>query len=380
MDPGEGTSDPFRRSGRVHRSPVRQKVGSETRLTDPEVEGSEGESRKRKETSPQESATKKRTVTGGGFGSDEDDGTGSEVAEATAATGDYKKKLDLLTAIGNDLVRWASSQYKSKKATLVQKKDVTSKAAELLSIVSSLRMEVSYMDGRLSERLHIEEAISTETGQSEVSGVPTFAEVLKSKEAKVPKITGISRMKTPKVVFVRSADDKQDLEEVKKVIKTSIRPSKLGVNIRRVIKTARGVMIEAEGSEQLERIKSCHELQDKGLVFDKPKRRSPRLMIYDVELPENERDLIEDIYDQNMTGTDIDLESFRTEFKSVHTYKKKDPKDPRVTLVAECTARVRNILRAHDKLYIGWQLCRVKDYNPLVRCFKCQAFGHVAKY
>lgn len=37
---------------------------------------------------------------------------------------------------------------------------------------------------------------------------------------------------------------------------------------------------------------------DKGLVFDKPKKRNPRLMVYDVEPMEDNEALIEDIFDQ----------------------------------------------------------------------------------
>lgn len=94
--------------------------------------------------------------------------------------GDYKTKLDQLTRIGNDLARWASSQYKSKKVTLVQQKDITGRASELLGIVGNLRMEVSHMAGRLSERLNIEKTIQEERVRLGEPRVPTFAEALKA--------------------------------------------------------------------------------------------------------------------------------------------------------------------------------------------------------
>lgn len=152
-------------------------------------------------------------------------------------------------------------------------------------------------------------------------------------------------------MFVRHSDEK-NLDDVKQLIKTSIKPSKLGVNIKRVVKTARGVLIETEGAAQLDKIRDCNKLKDNGLIFDKPRRRSPRLMIYDVD-----KDLINEIYEQNMCETGIDVENFTKEFKCVHRYKRKDPKDTRVTLVIECTARIHNILRSRDRLYIGWQSC-----------------------
>lgn len=288
----------------------------EVRNADTEDESSDGEqreSRKRKEVSPQAAVTKRRTF--GEQTSEEDKGAAPEEIEPTTSSGDYRQKLDLLTIIGNDLARRESSQYKSKKVTLAQQKEVNSKVTELRDIVTSLRMEVSFMAGRLAERVSIENVISDESGLADAPRVPSFAEALKSKEPKVTKITGISRVQTPKVLFVRSTDEKKYLDEVKRVIKTSIRPSKLGVNIKRVIKTARGVLIENEGVEQLEKIKECTELKDKGLVFDKPKRRSPRLMIYDVDPPDEDDELIEDIYEQNVINSDIDLDIFKKEFK-----------------------------------------------------------------
>jgi hypothetical protein len=31
-------------------------------------------------------------------------------------------------------------------------------------------------------------------------------------------------------------------------------------------------------------------------------------------------------------------------------------------------------------VYLGWLSCRVKDYAKVTKCYKCQRYGHVAKY
>lgn len=192
---------------------------------------------------------------------------------------------------------------------------------ELLDAAGAIEREMCHMAGRLAERVSIEGMLGKEvTGRAVVPGPRSFAETLK--QPKIPRITGISKVTTPKVLFVRSADEKQDLEAVKEVIKKSIRPSKMGVNIKRVTKTARGVMIEAEGVEQLEKIKSCDELKDKGLVFDRPRKRDPKIMIYDVEDTDNDIEMIEDIYEQNVKDK-IDIDIFKKEFHIVHKYRKR---------------------------------------------------------
>lgn len=384
MDPGEGPSrDPFKRSSRISRSPTRRTMSVPEGRT-LEAEGSESEQlqvgRKRKENfSPPSLSTRRRIL--GEDGDEEDAEVGIDVPESTVFSDSSNSRYAQIKTLGEDLARWALNQYKNKKLVNPQLVEIRNKVTDMLTLVASAEKEALFMAGRLAERTEIESAIKRSVGVAETVRMPTFADALKNPRAqKMPKITGVTKVTAPKVMFVRSADEKVDLEEVKNVVKRSIRPSQLGVNIKRVVKTARGVLIEAEGLDQLDKIRACAQLADKGLTFEKPKKRNPRIMIYDVDMPEDPNELIEDVYKQNIESTEIDIDTFKTEFKCVHTYKRKDPKDLRVTMVAECSARVRNLVRARDRLYIGWQSCRVKDFNPLVRCFKCQSFGHVAKY
>lgn len=379
MDSGNAPSgDPFRRSSRVQRSPARRALSVpdyacvDTDDSDelPQI------GRKRKENfSPPKAVPKRKVVA---EDSNEEEVAGADVS-GQAGGDDYKVKLRKIRDVSDDLTRWANSQYKSKKLNNVQLAEIKKGLNGIMALVAGLETDTAHMAGRLAERADIIGVLKTSAKTLETPRGISFAEVAKA--PRVPKITGVSnRVQAPKVMFVRSADDKLDIDKVKEVIKSSIRPSQLGVNVRRVIKTARGVMIEAEGQDQLDKIKGCGQLAGQGLVFDKPTRKSPRVMIYDVEVPTNMDELIEDIYCQNLSGSGMELETFKKESKVVHTYKKKDPKDTRATLVLECSPEVRNIVRTRDRLYIGWQSCRVKDYNPVVRCYKCQQYGHVAKY
>lgn len=100
-------------------------------------------------------------------------------------------------------------------------------------------------------------------------------------------------------------------------------------------------------------------------------------MVYDVEEDEEES-TIQEIYDRNIEG--VPYEEFVKEFRCVHKYPHRDRTDTRENWIVECSPRIRNILRARDRVFIGWQSCRVKDYNPVFRCYHCQAFGHIAKH
>lgn len=40
----------------------------------------------------------------------------------------------------------------------------------------------------------------------------------------------------------------------------------------------------------------------------------------------------------------------------------------------------REILIKKERIYIGWNCCRVQDYLVATKCYKCHNFGHTAKY
>lgn len=48
----------------------------------------------------------------------------------------------------------------------------------------------------------------------------------------------------------------------------------------------------------------------------------------------------------------------------------------------EVTPKMRTLLRRDDriKLYIEWHSCTVQDFRGVTRCFKCQMYGHIAKF
>lgn len=276
-----------------------------------------------------------------------------------------------------NLVGWASSHQKHKRAlSSNQCAELITKFETIRNTVKLLESRVTYLEGRLDERLEIDKLVNTVPHKDMTLSGKTYSDIVK-----FPKVTGIkNKIITPKVLFIRSKDDKQSMDDIKNTIKSSIKPSKLGVNIKRVMKTARGVLIETENDNHLEKLEKSDVFLNNNLVIEKPRKKLPRLLIYDVDKHDDVDETIEDIYRQNLNNTNIDLDTFKKEFKCVHQYKKRDPTDTRTNWVIECSANVRNIIRIRDRLYIGWQSCRVKDFNPLVRCFKCQSYGHISKF
>jgi hypothetical protein len=56
---------------------------------------------------------------------------------------------------------------------------------------------------------------------------------------------------------------------------------------------------------------------------------------------------------------------------------RKDQKE--TNWVTEAPPQVREKL-LRSKVFISWNACKVRDYVAISRCYKCQGYGHVAKY
>lgn len=208
----------------------------------------------------------------------------------------------------------------------------------------------------------------------------SFAEVASRRSVTVPKITGVKGpvLPAPKIVLVRH--DSKESEEVKTTLKKLVKPSEIGLKVRRLVNIRNGVMVEAENEEGVENLMKLEALKSAGLKVEKPTKKSPVIMVYDVNATLTEEEIREEVFLRNMGQSGIGEEDFKKEFEVKHKYKDARSAGRKVHIVAECSVRVRNWLRRQEKIFVEWQCCRVKDYVDVARCYKCQRFGHVAKH
>lgn len=373
MQREEDEAAAFSRSGKIARSPVGPAVRMESE-SDNEVA-----SKKRKERSgktPEKTRDKRSRNIPSEIESLEVTGTESEDVSAASEPIWGSGEVREMWAVTSEIKHWLSNQYKSKKMTIVAYDEILKKIRSIRQLACEMSKKNAVLEGRLDERARMEKLIEKKIVDMQgTSAKKTFADVVS-----IPKITGVKRVVTsPKVIVVQSAEGEKEAEEVKKLMKEVIKPGEIGVNIRRVRKTARGVIVEMESEEQLQKLEKNPAFASKGLSVERLKKKKPRIMIYDVEKNVPDEEVVKNIYDQNMLNSDITKEEMVGDFKCVHKYDNRSERG-RVHWVVECSAKVRNELRRNDRIYIGWQCCRVKDYSPLVRCYHCQAFGHVSKF
>lgn len=199
----------------------------------------------------------------------------------------------------------------------------------------------------------------------------------------IPKVTGLKGpvLPPPKLVVIRH--DKKESEEVKRKLKELVKPSDIGLKVKRLNMIKNGVIIESESEEGLKKLMENEDLKKAGMSVGLPTRKNPVVMVYDVNAKLKDQEIKEEIFARNMQGSDIQEEEFTEEFKIRHKYAEKSAgkgDSRRNHLVAECSVRVRNWLRRKGKVFIEWESCRIKDYVDVARCYKCQRYGHVAKF
>lgn len=111
--------------------------------------------------------------------------------------------------------------------------------------------------------------------------------------------------------------------------------------------------------------------------MEKPKKKLPKIILYDIPTSMENKEIKEAIYKQNFEG-DIEEKDFQGEFNLIF---KTGPREKEVVNhVAEVTPKMRNLMLNKGKLYLPFLAISVKDYLVVPRCLKCQDYGHITKF
>lgn len=160
---------------------------------------------------------------------------------------------------------------------------------------------------------------------------------------------------TESVLIIKSKDGEEikSSEDTKRDVR-KIDITKLGIGITKMKKVMGGaVVVECENRVQAEKLKK-EVVKDLGKKYEiqVPKKRKPKVKIYDVDKEdcENEKMFWEKIEEQNgMQRNTIIRKVMKVNFK-------------KTMVIAEVNAETREKLIQMEKLKIGWNMCKVQDY------------------
>lgn len=205
--------------------------------------------------------------------------------------------------------------------------------------------------------------------------------MVKTPKVNLPKVKSIPRgAKNVALVHPeRSAEGNpvMDSNQTKRRVTELVNTKDDFIRVRNLRKIKNGgIMVETVDKSDAVRIKDNEKLKESGIKATSPKANNPKIMIY-VEPDAEFDETCECIWKQN-TINRPSVGAMNNGFKLIKEIHGRERNTRH--WVVECKPEVRNWLRNTDRIYIEWQACRVKDYADVVRCYKCQGYGHVAKY
>lgn len=170
-------------------------------------------------------------------------------------------------------------------------------------------------------------------------------------------------------------------EDTKKLVQNIIKPDELKLHVRALRKTKNGgVIISTDRKDDLEKLKKSQLLKTSGLKLEETAKRKPRIILLGVPSNITDKEVFECLYEQNIVDNhpSTTRDTFLNSVKLSHKSGKKEA--PTCNFIVEVTADLRRALIQQQRVFINWTSCPVRDFTLLTRCYKCQQYGHSAKY
>ncbi|KAI5748911.1 hypothetical protein M8J76_003215 [Diaphorina citri] len=176
---------------------------------------------------------------------------------------------------------------------------------------------------------------------------------------------------SPRVGILIQPKEGETVEAVKEKITKVADPSKMGIGVQKVIRSREGLRIEVAKTENtkaklevLSRELKNHGYSTKSLE----EHRLPRVAILGADPATAADDVLLAVSSQLSVPTG--------EIHCHHSYKTKEGS---ITWVLEVSPSVRQLMLARKRIFLGWRCCRVSDHLRITLCYKCLAYGHMAK-
>ena len=106
-----------------------------------------------------------------------------------------------------------------------------------------------------------------------------------------------------------------------------------------------------------------------------PKKNNPKVIIHDIESYFPECELVDAILRQNPTIQQCLLD---TSQQMTKRFMKKTKDGVCQYAVLEVSPQIYKTMMKESKIFIGFSRCSVKSYTPVLRCFQCLGYSHVA--
>lgn len=266
------------------------------------------------------------------------------------------------------------------KLNIADTRTLTQEFTALFSSIVSLTKENQELKQRLG-RTHIgPSASSRDEGVTDVAQEPrNYAEVARSR----PKPRLVSRripcgrpLKRDPVLLVYPAKEDlvKDSEVTRSLVTSAAAPRKLGVQVKSVRAVRNGgIKITCQQKQDVTKLEKVLQANRdcKGRVEAvRPKLKRPRVVLYNVQHDLDVVALVDLIREQNGPLRSDEIKPlFKMQGNSNYCHWVLELSPP----------AFRRVMRKKS-IFLGWNVLRVKEYIRETRCYKCCAYGHIARH
>lgn len=189
----------------------------------------------------------------------------------------------------------------------------------------------------------------------------------------------INRSKETKAIIIRpvNENDERGNDEVKRDVLAGLRAVRSDLRITAMRQTRKKGMVVTVASQKDADILKGVNLKGFKLKADEPPKISPSIIVFDVDNDYSAEELKADFIAKNfdlVTEEDKNVMAERVIFR--HSFKNRSN---RMNWIIQVPADRFEGIISRGRVYMGWGSYRLAEYVNITRCFKCQAFGHIAK-
>lgn len=241
--------------------------------------------------------------------------------------------------------------------------------------VTEMFLLIANLEGR-NEQLERDLKEEREKSKGYMLNMPTTSYATITRKGATVKNINPNVTKPEGTIILITPKEGEDTRRTEGKIRQILNPKEDKINIKSIKTTKKTVIIETEKKVDADKI-LCNEKLKEIVKMEKPKKKLPKIILYDIPITLENKDIKESLYRQNFEG-ELKEEDFHAEFNLIF---KTGPREKEVVNhVAEVSPKMRNLLINKGKLYLPFLAISVKDFLVVPRCLKCQDYGHIAKF
>jgi Arginine methyltransferase-interacting protein, contains RING Zn-finger len=138
----------------------------------------------------------------------------------------------------------------------------------------------------------------------------------------------------------------------------------------------KGLVLELDSKSDLEIVKQS-DLAKIGLKAESPRKLGPSIIIYDIDKEVSKEAILEQLLSKNLDDVHLDRDVLKDQI--IFRFPIKTKNNEKLNWVIEVPVLIYKNLLRKERVFIGFMSHRIKEFINITRCFKCFAYGHIAK-